>query len=96
MPSLPVRTYTLDYFLDEQYNGQGFTTEAVRLALKFAFGPGGLRRVQAGVMPRNKGSIQVLEKVGFRYDGFAEYYLKINGVWEHHNLYSITQEYWQA
>ncbi|MDQ0496557.1 GNAT family N-acetyltransferase [Paenibacillus brasilensis] len=32
-------SYTLGYFLDEQYNGQGFTTEAVRLALKFAFGP---------------------------------------------------------
>jgi len=87
---------TLGYFLDEQYNGQGFATEAVRLALQFAFGPGGLHRVQAGAMPRNKASIRVLEKAGFRYDGFSEYYLQINGVWEHHNLYSITQEYWQT
>lgn len=28
----------------------------------------------------------------FRYDGFSEYDLNINGVWEHHNLYSIIRE----
>lgn len=84
---------TMGYFMDEKCNGQGFTTEAARLAVKFAFGPGGLHRVQAAVMPRNVGSIRVLEKAGFRYDGFSEYYLKINGIWEHHNLYSITREY---
>jgi ribosomal-protein-alanine N-acetyltransferase len=85
---------TMGYFLDEIYNGQGFTTEAVHLAIGFAFGPAELHRVQAAAMPRNVGSIQVLEKVGFRYDGFSEYYLKINGIWEHHNLYSITREHW--
>ncbi|MBS4174100.1 GNAT family protein [Bacillus sp. FJAT-49736] len=87
---------TMGYFLDEEYNGQGFTTEAVRLAIQFAFGSAGLHRVQAAVMPRNVGSIRVLEKVGFRYDGYSEYYLKINGLWEHHNLYSITREHWQG
>ncbi len=85
---------TMGYFLDETCNGQGYTTEAVKLAIKFAFGPADLHRVQAAAMPRNKGSIRVLEKVGFRYDGFSEYYLKINGMWEHHNLYSITRENW--
>lgn len=87
---------TLGYFIDEQCNGQGFATEAVHLAIGFAFGPAELHRVQAAVMPRNAGSIRVLEKVGFRYEGFSEFYLKINGVWEDHNLYSITRERWNS
>ncbi|MCI0184946.1 GNAT family N-acetyltransferase [Sulfoacidibacillus ferrooxidans] len=87
---------TLGYFIDENCNGQGFASEAVHLAIGFAFGPAELHRVQAAVMPRNAGSTRVLEKVGFRYEGFSEFYLKINGVWEDHNLYSITRERWNS
>ena len=87
---------TIGYFLDEKHNGQGITTEAVRLAVQFGFGDANLHRIQGAVMPRNVGSIRVLEKVGFRYEGFSEYYLKINGAWEHHNIYSITREYWSS
>lgn len=86
-------SFTIGYFLDEQFNGRGLTTEAVYLAVQFAFEHAALHRVQGAVMPRNVGSIRVLEKVGFRYEGFSEYYLKINGEWEHHNIYSITCEY---
>ncbi|WP_067934238.1 GNAT family N-acetyltransferase [Alicyclobacillus kakegawensis] len=85
---------TIGYFLDEQHNGRGYMTEAVRMAVTFAFREANLHRVQAAVMPRNAASIRVLAKVGFRFEGFAEYYLKINGVWEHHNIYSITRETW--
>ncbi|WDL96010.1 GNAT family N-acetyltransferase [Alicyclobacillus sp. ALC3] len=87
---------TLGYFLDEHSNGHGFTTEAVRLAIGFAFGPAKLHRVQAAVMPRNVRSIRVLEKTGFRYEGLSKFYLRINGVWEDHNLYSITRELWDS
>ncbi len=75
-------------------NGRGYMTEAVRCAVRFAFEDANLHRVQAGVMPRNPGSIRVLEKVGFRYEGFARHYLQIDGVWEHHNLYAVTRESW--
>ncbi len=85
---------TIGYFLDERHNGQGFATEAVRLAVYFAFEHADLHRVQGAVMPRNLASIRVLQKVGFRYEGVAEYYLQINGKWEHHNIYSLTREYW--
>ncbi|OFW77122.1 MAG: alanine acetyltransferase [Alicyclobacillus sp. RIFOXYA1_FULL_53_8] len=85
---------TLGYFLDQGMNGRGYMTEAVRLTAAFAFQDANLHRVQAAVMPKNAGSIRVLENVGFRYEGFAEYYLRINDVWEHHNLYSMTRENW--
>ncbi|UVI29003.1 GNAT family N-acetyltransferase [Paenibacillus spongiae] len=86
---------TIGYLLDEPLNGQGFMTEAVASAVHYCFNDAGLHRVQSAVMPHNAASIRVLEKVGFRYEGFAEYYLKINGNWEHHNIYSMTREYWK-
>ncbi|WP_338000185.1 GNAT family N-acetyltransferase [Alicyclobacillus sp. ALC3] len=44
----------IGYFLDQPYNGRGYMTEAVRLAVRFAFDEANLHRVQAAVMPRNK------------------------------------------
>lgn len=83
---------TLGYFLDAFHNGRGYATEAVRLVLPFAFSGAALHRVQAGVMPRNLGSIRVLEKNGFRQEGLSLRYLKINGVWEDHLMFAITAE----
>jgi ribosomal-protein-alanine N-acetyltransferase len=83
---------TIGYFMDQQHNGKGFMTEAVKQAVAFAFEEAGLHRVQAAVMPRNVGSIRVLEKAGFRYEGLSLRYLQINGEWEDHCIYAITRE----
>ncbi|GIO06608.1 putative ribosomal-protein-alanine acetyltransferase [Brevibacillus reuszeri] len=85
---------TLGYFMDQSCNGRGYTTSAVGLALQFAFTIANLHRVQAAVMPRNLGSIRVLEKNGFRYEGLSLRYLQIYGKWEDHNMYAITAEDW--
>jgi [ribosomal protein S5]-alanine N-acetyltransferase len=78
----------LGYSIGERWNGRGFATEAVGLVLGFAFDELGLHRVQAAVMPRNAGSIRVLEKNGFREEGYAVGYLCINGVWEDHRIFA--------
>jgi ribosomal-protein-alanine N-acetyltransferase len=83
---------TLGYFIDRDHNGRGLGTEAVTQTVRWAFEEAELHRVQAGVMPRNVASIRVLEKAGFRYEGTSPRYLKINGVWEDHNMYAITTE----
>ncbi|MDI5789154.1 GNAT family N-acetyltransferase [Bacillus licheniformis] len=51
--------------LDQKHNGKGYTTEAVKLMVEFAFHDLKLHRIEAGVMPRNIASIRVLEKAGF-------------------------------
>lgn len=84
----------LGYFVDRERNGNGYATEAARLAVRFAFGHAGLHRLQAGVMPRNQRSIRVLEKAGFRYEGTSPRYLEINGVWEDHAMFAVTREEW--
>ena len=87
---------TTGYWMDAQHNGKGYATEALKLALQFAFEHAKLHRVQAGVIPRNIGSIRVVEKAGMRFEGLSLRYLKINDVWEDHNIYAITLEDWQS
>jgi [ribosomal protein S5]-alanine N-acetyltransferase len=82
----------LGYSVAQRWNGRGLATEAVRVAVDFAFGDLGLHRVQAAVMPRNIGSIRVLEKNGFREEGYAVGYLCINGVWEDHRIFARTRD----
>ena len=82
----------LGYAIDEECNGHGFATAAVREATRTGFEELGLHRVQAAVLPRNGGSLRVLAKAGFREEGLAKRYLRINGVWEDHLLFARTVE----
>jgi ribosomal-protein-alanine N-acetyltransferase len=86
---------TLGYSTDYAYNGRGWTTEAVLWVTRFAFSSLLLHRIQAGVMPRNIASIRVLEKSGYRREGLAQRYLKINDRWEDHLIFATTLEEWE-
>jgi ribosomal-protein-alanine N-acetyltransferase len=82
----------LGYWCDHARQGQGLMTECLAAAIELAYGPVGLHRLQAAIMPRNAGSIRVIEKLGFRREGLAERYLQIAGTWEDHVLYALTAE----
>ncbi len=84
----------LGYWIDAEHQGRGLMTEAVRATTTFAFGTAALHRVQAAVMPRNEGSLRVLEKSCYRREGVAERYLCIAGRWEDHVLFAVTSEEW--
>lgn len=80
---------TLGYWLGEPYARQGFMTEGVNCVLDFAFDRLGLRRVEAACVPTNVASRRLLAKCGFREEGLAREYLKINGRWMDHVLFAI-------
>ncbi len=92
----PWQNATLGYWVDERAGGRGHATRAVRLALRYAFEEVGLHRVQPAIIPRNVRSLRVVEKVGFRREGRALRYLKINGTWEDHEIYALTAEDWEG
>lgn len=82
----------IGYSLDRQYNGRGYATEAVSLAVEFAFNELKLHRVDAGVMLSNTASMRVLEKVGFHREGIEQKGVKINGQWEDHQIFAIISD----
>jgi ribosomal-protein-alanine N-acetyltransferase len=86
----------LGYWIDQEKQNKGLMTEAVRAATAFAFESAGLHRVQAAVMPRNRPSQRVLEKVGYRREGVALRYLCIAGRWEDHILFAMTSDEWDT
>jgi len=86
---------TLGYWVSLDAGGRGHATRAVGLALRFAFDVAGLHRVQPAIMPRNVRSRRVVEKCGFRHEGVATNYLRINGVWEDHDIFAMTAEDWR-
>jgi [ribosomal protein S5]-alanine N-acetyltransferase len=77
------------YSLDKKRNGNGYMTEALRLIVNFGFEEIKLHRIEAEVMPRNTGSIKILEKVGFHKEGIAQKNVMINGKWEDHQVLAI-------
>ncbi|MBD8501210.1 GNAT family N-acetyltransferase [Paenibacillus arenosi] len=72
------------YRIDEREQGKGIMTEALRAVIDVAFQQLQLHRIEANIMPRNKASMRVVEKLGFVHEGLARKYLKINGAWEDH------------
>lgn len=60
----------IGYWLGRPYWNQGYATEAVQQMLNFAFVNLELKRVQAYVLEGNSTSVRVLEKCGFKYEGY--------------------------
>jgi len=56
--------------------GQGLATEVALASVRYGFAALGLKRIIGLVMPKNIGSLRVLEKTGLRYSGTVT-------LWEH-------------
>ncbi len=61
---------TLGYWMGARHAGKGHMSEAVRGALRFAFQDLALHRVEAACLPNNEPSRRLLERVGFRHEGW--------------------------
>jgi ribosomal-protein-alanine N-acetyltransferase len=80
---------TLGYWIGAKYAQQGYMTAAVRAVVPFVFDSLELHRLEAACLPSNTASIKLLEKTGFKREGLARRYLRINGVWQDHLLYAL-------
>jgi ribosomal-protein-alanine N-acetyltransferase len=90
----PFQNAYVGYWIDRAKAGQGYVPEAFVVAARFAFEDLGLHRLQVAIIPRNRASRRVAEKLGLRDEGVALRYLAINGAWEDHIRYAITAEEW--
>lgn len=85
----PLQRCMIGYILDQEYNGKGYMTEAVKLVVRYAFEELKFHRIIGEASPRNPGSVRVLEKAGFHKEGISRSNLKIHGVWEDHQVLAI-------
>ena len=74
--------------------GSGLIAESVVVVAAFAFEQLDLHRLEICIVPRNRNSRRVMEKLAIREEGIAQRFLEINGVWEDHVRYGFTVEEW--
>ena len=85
-------TGTVGYWIGRPHAGKGLATAAVSVLRRYAFIDLKLHRLEAACVPHNHASRRVLEKSGFRLEGQAMAYLKINGVWADHLLFGLLSQ----
>ena len=78
----------LGYWVARSQMNKGHARAAVKALSTFAFDTLALHRVEAAVQPDNAPSIRVLENAGFKPEGTARGYLRINGAWTDHLIYA--------
>lgn len=85
----------LGYQLDKDELGKGYMFEALSASIGHMFRNYALHRLEANIIPRNIASVALVEKLGFKKEGYSEKYLRINGVWEDHGRYALLNENWE-
>ncbi len=70
---------TLGYWVDQDRAGQGIAPTAVAMATDYCFRTLGLHRMEINIRPENRPSLRVVEKLGFRDEGYRPRFLHING-----------------
>jgi [ribosomal protein S5]-alanine N-acetyltransferase len=86
----PFQACYLGYCLGKSAVGQGIMYEALQSAIACVFDHLELHRIMANYMPINARSGKLLQRLGFRVEGYAYDYLSINGAWRDHILTSLT------
>src|SRR5262245_19731489 len=82
----------LGYSAFVPYQAKGYMSEGLRLVLRHGFRTLGLHRTEASVQPENERSIALVERLGFRREGFSPRYLKIGGRWRDHVRFAMLAE----
>jgi [ribosomal protein S5]-alanine N-acetyltransferase len=89
-----LRQAFLGYWVGAAFSGQGYMTEALHLALRYAFKNLKLHRIEANIQPENEDSKRLAARTGFRLEGFSPRYLKVVGRWRDHERWAICREDW--
>ena len=88
------RRCEIGYALASRYWGKAYAQEAVRAAIAYGFSALGLNRIEADIDPANAASIRVLEKLGFRREGFMPERWIVHGTPADTVFYGLLKAYW--
>ena len=85
----PFMKATLGYKLDIDYHHKGYATEAVAHCMDLMFHQYGMQRIEAKVVPHNQPSIDLLNRLHFRYEGIEYNAVSVRGNRVDLNRYSL-------
>ncbi|EPJ55042.1 MAG: hypothetical protein OFPI_04770 [Osedax symbiont Rs2] len=85
----PLQACHLGYAISVKHQGKGLMQEALLAATDYTFNNLKLHRIMANYIPENIRSAKVLQKLGFKKEGFSPSYLKIAGKWQDHVLTAL-------
>jgi [ribosomal protein S5]-alanine N-acetyltransferase len=72
--------------------GRGYMSEGLGLVLRYAFQQLRLHRLEASIQPDNQASLGLVQRHGFRREGYSPDMLFIDGAWRDHERWAITRE----
>jgi ribosomal-protein-alanine N-acetyltransferase len=84
----------IGYWIGKTFVNQGYATEAVVLAMEFAFEHLKLHRISLWIALGNVASLRIPEKLGLRFEGTAQRALFLGREWKDTHIFAMTLEEW--
>lgn len=84
------RSAEIAYDVHPEFWGRGIATQACHLVVEWGFKCRKFTRIQACILPSNKGSENVLHKCGFMLEGIRSSFRKVRGEPKDFMVYSMT------
>lgn len=85
----------IGFALGREHWGRGLAREAVSVLLDHAFGEMGLHRIEADSDPGNQPSIRLLERLGFRREGYLPERWYVDGRWHDTVMFGLLKRDWR-
>lgn len=81
----------IGYVLNPSYWGNGYATEAAKKMIDFAFNVIGVNRVEARFLFGNEASLNVMKKIGMKFEGYLREYQLVKGSYRTVGVSSILK-----
>lgn len=82
----------IGFTVSTQYQRKGYGQEATKGVISFLFNDLKKHRIIASVDPKNMASMSLLERIGFRKEGYFKKSILIDNQWEDEVIYAMLEE----
>ena len=84
----------IGYILNRQFWRKGYMTEALTAMIELSFSRFGLHRLEADIEPANEASLHLLEKLGFKREGYLRDRWHVYDTWQDSILLGLIKPDW--